>query len=44
MPAFILSDRRVDLSELMDDSDCDLNMLRETYRQFSTVNGLLTGW
>lgn len=28
----------------MDNPDCDLEMLRETYRQFTTVNGMLSGW
>ncbi|MDA1028681.1 MAG: methyltransferase domain-containing protein [Bacteroidetes bacterium] len=44
MPTLFLKHRRTDLLELMDDSDCDLEMLRETYRQFTTVNGLLSGW
>jgi len=28
----------------MDDPHCDLTMLNETYRQFETVNGLISGW
>ncbi len=28
----------------MDDPHCDLEMLNETYRQFTKVNGLLSGW
>lgn len=44
MPTLILGDRQPDLVELMDRPDCDLGMLRETYRQFELLNRLLSGW
>ena len=43
MPLF-LSHRNPNLVELMDRDDCDLNQLENTYRQFSTINGLLSNW
>jgi 2-polyprenyl-3-methyl-5-hydroxy-6-metoxy-1,4-benzoquinol methylase len=36
--------RAVDLKERMDDPDCDLRRLHNTYRQFGTINRLLAGW
>lgn len=44
MPTFFLRHRQPNLSEFMDDPDCDLAMLQNTYRQFDTVNGLISGW
>jgi 2-polyprenyl-3-methyl-5-hydroxy-6-metoxy-1,4-benzoquinol methylase len=44
MPTILLPNRRTDLSEFMDDANCDLQMLQNTYRQFDTVNGLISGW
>lgn len=32
------------LRELMDDPECDLQLLENTYRQFGTINRLLAGW
>ena len=43
MPLF-LTDRDRTSKELMDDPDCDLQLLNNTYSQFSTVNRLLGGW
>lgn len=36
--------RATDLAELMDDPDCDLDLLEATYRQFDPLNRLLSGW
>ena len=44
MPTLFLPNRRTDLTEYMDDPQCDLAMLNETYRQFDTINGLISGW
>jgi len=43
MPVF-LKHRNEDLVEFMDREDCDLEKLNNTYRQFSTINSLLSGW
>lgn len=43
MPLF-LNTRQVDLIELMDKEDCDPKKLKNTYRQFSTINALLSQW
>lgn len=42
--ALFLSQRDTDSRELMDDPDCDLDELENTYRQFSTVNSLISQW
>ena len=39
-----LSEREPDLREKMDDPDCDINQLRNTYRYFYIVNKLVSGW
>jgi len=39
-----LAARDRDLTELMDDPDCDPAALDRTYAQFRVVNGLLAGW
>jgi 2-polyprenyl-3-methyl-5-hydroxy-6-metoxy-1,4-benzoquinol methylase len=39
-----LSRREPDLLELMDDPDCDLDRLRQTYARFGPVNRVLAGW
>lgn len=41
---FFLSHRQPDLVEYMDRDDCDIKKLENTYRQFSTINGLLSNW
>jgi 2-polyprenyl-3-methyl-5-hydroxy-6-metoxy-1,4-benzoquinol methylase len=43
MPLF-LSQRDTTSRERMDDPDCDLDELRNTYQQFSTVNSIITRW
>ena len=43
MPVF-LSKRRPDLIEYMDRDDCDPHLLENTYRQFATINLLLSQW
>lgn len=43
MPLFLHS-RRPDLSERMDDPRCDPGKLRRTYRQFRTLNRLISRW
>lgn len=43
MPLF-LRERDTHLRELMDDPNCDLEMLYATYKQFHTVNQLIGGW
>jgi len=43
MPLF-LSDREPELREKMDEADCDLTTLRNTYEQFGIINRLLGGW
>lgn len=39
-----LTSRNTDLSEQMDHPDCDPVLLERTFRSFSTVNRLLSGW
>lgn len=43
MPLF-LTRRNENLIEWMDRPDCDSNLLNNTYRQFTTINHLLSGW
>jgi len=43
MPLF-LTERDRTSKEKMDDPDCDLKLLNNTYSQFSNVNRLLGGW
>ncbi len=43
MPVF-LTKRQPDLVEYMDRDDCDPQLLENTYRQFSTINLLLSQW
>ncbi|MEQ8523839.1 methyltransferase domain-containing protein [Gracilimonas sp.] len=43
MPVF-LSKRRPNLIEYMDHKDCDPALLENTYRQFATINLLLSQW
>lgn len=43
MPLF-LTERESDLVEHMDRKNCDPELLNNTYRQFKTINGLLSGW
>jgi 2-polyprenyl-3-methyl-5-hydroxy-6-metoxy-1,4-benzoquinol methylase len=40
----ILNQREPDLTEWMDQPDCDRDKLFNTYRQFETINKLLSGW
>ena len=40
----LLERRRTDLTERMDDPDCDLQKLERTYRHFTTLNRLIAGW
>lgn len=39
-----LAERELEETELMDDPACDAEALRRTYRQFVTVNRLVSGW
>lgn len=39
-----LSHRNKNLTEWMDRPDCDPELLENTYRQFTTINKLLSGW
>lgn len=39
-----LAERDVALRELMDDPQCDPDLLRETLRRFDTVNNVVSGW
>lgn len=39
-----LKHRDPSLRELMDDPECDLQLLENTYRQFGSINRLLAGW
>lgn len=39
-----LSHRDTESRELMDEPDCDPERLERTYRQFTTVNRLVSGW
>lgn len=43
MPLF-LKKRNEQLTELMDQPDCDRELLFNTYRQFATINRLISGW
>lgn len=43
MPIF-LKERQPELVEMMDRSDCDPILLKNTYQQFSTINLLLSKW
>lgn len=43
MPLF-LSNRNETLVEWMDRDDCDRTLLQNTYRQFTRINKLLSGW
>ncbi len=44
MMPFVLSERKPQLTEFMDRDDCDSKLLENTYRQFSTINSLISGW
>ncbi|WIE65873.1 methyltransferase domain-containing protein [Curtobacterium sp. MCLR17_036] len=39
-----LRSRALDLTELMDDPDCDPRVLARTFRRFALVNALVSGW
>ncbi|NGP78127.1 methyltransferase domain-containing protein [Balneolaceae bacterium YR4-1] len=41
---FFLKDRDEDAQEKMDDPNCDKEKLFNTYKQFSVINGLISGW
>ncbi|TYP94119.1 2-polyprenyl-3-methyl-5-hydroxy-6-metoxy-1,4-benzoquinol methylase [Fodinibius salinus] len=41
---FFLSDRDRESHEQMDDPNCDFQALQNTYRQFSTINNLVSRW
>jgi 2-polyprenyl-3-methyl-5-hydroxy-6-metoxy-1,4-benzoquinol methylase len=41
---FFLRHRKNDLHELMDDPNCDSEKLKNTYRQFRTINKFLSRW
>lgn len=43
MPIFF-TERDTDSTERMDDPSCDRQALYNTYRQFSTINSILSGW
>lgn len=43
MPLF-LKERKEYLTEKMDQPDCDSELLFNTYRQFTTINRLISGW
>lgn len=43
MPLF-LKERKEHLTEKMDQPDCDSDLLFKTYRQFRTINRLISGW
>lgn len=43
MPLFLSERDRVS-HERMDDPDCDHNELVNTYRQFNTINSMISGW
>lgn len=43
MPLF-LSQRDITSQERMDDPDCDPEELKNTYRQFSTINSIISQW
>ncbi len=40
----LMRSRATDLAELMDDPDCDLELLEATYALFDPLNRLLSGW
>ena len=40
----ILNQRDTESTELMDDENCDRDALNNTYRQFSKINSLISGW
>jgi 2-polyprenyl-3-methyl-5-hydroxy-6-metoxy-1,4-benzoquinol methylase len=40
----LMRQRAVEAVELMDDPDCDVRRLQNTYRQFGVVNRALSGW
>jgi 2-polyprenyl-3-methyl-5-hydroxy-6-metoxy-1,4-benzoquinol methylase len=42
--SFLFPHRALHLRERMDDPACDLQMLRNTYKQFFIVNQVLSGW
>jgi len=42
--AIILARRNKRLKELMDDPNCDLDLLNNTYRQFRMINTLFSNW
>ncbi len=42
--SLFLRERDTNLTEYMDDPDCNLEMLHATYRQFETVNRFIGGW
>ncbi|ROP74306.1 methyltransferase domain-containing protein [Curtobacterium sp. PhB115] len=44
LPAVDLRTRALDLTELMDDPDCDPRALARTFRRFALVNALVSGW
>lgn len=44
MTGVALDRRADDLAERMDDPECDLALLRRTYRDFRYVNALISGW
>lgn len=44
MPTLVLRDRRSDLSEIMDDPECDAVRLDRTYGHFEILNRLIAGW
>lgn len=44
MMPFFLSKRRPELVEYMDRDNCDRKLLENTYRQFSMINTLISGW
>ncbi|NQX25378.1 methyltransferase domain-containing protein [Curtobacterium sp. VKM Ac-2852] len=44
LPAVDLRTRALDLTELMDDPDCDPRALARTFGRFAVVNALVSGW
>ncbi|SOC88443.1 Methyltransferase domain-containing protein [Curtobacterium sp. 314Chir4.1] len=44
LQAVDLRTRALDLTELMDDPDCDPRALARTFRRFALVNALVSGW
>lgn len=41
---FFLSERRAGITEKMDSPECDTGALYKTYRRFSIVNSVVSGW